>query len=481
MNRIDNPTIRVRFCPSPTGYMHLGNARAALFNALFAAKLQGRFLLRIEDTDKVRSEEHYVQALCDDLAWLGLQWWGNAQQVVGQLRPLDYQANRLSIYQTYYQRLLKQGRAYPCFCDQATLEEVNRRQRAASQPARYSGVCQDLSDEEIAAHRAVGRRSVLRFHVEDDQLIKFNDLIYGEQVFHGRNIGDFIIQRTDQNPSFIFCNALDDAHLKISHILRGEDHLSNTARQMMVQQALGFKSPVYAHLPLITRIGGQVLSKREGSVSIQELRQKGFLPQAIINYLARLGHRYDDQENLLTWQQLAQGFSTEKISRSPACFHEKHLLYWQRKAVAALDEVGLQHLLAKNLKSLSVTEQLPFIRFIKGNISLPQDAEDLLQACYAEQLVFDTETLLTFKQMGLVFWGKAIHLLEEATDFSTWQRALQQATGLSGKQLFKPLRMALTGLNDGPKLGELMQLRGQAWFKQRLQAVLEQSDRFPGQ
>src|SRR3989338_10498602 len=282
--------MKTRFCPSPTGYLHLGNVRTALFSALLAKHLHGCFLLRIEDTDKTRSDEVFTHALIEDMRWLNLQWQEGVD-VGGNFGPY-YQSQRQQIYDDYYQRLIAMKMAYPCFCTEEQLTLQRTLQQKAGKPPRYSGACRHLSQEEINKKLANDLKPVLRFAIPENEIISFTDMVRGSQQFNSNDLGDFVIRRTDGTAPFMYGNAIDDALMGVTHVLRGEDHLTNTPRQIALLQALNLTAPIYGHISLIVDEHGAPLSKRSGSLSVQELREMGYFPIAVNNYLARLGHHF---------------------------------------------------------------------------------------------------------------------------------------------------------------------------------------------
>ncbi len=302
--------VKTRFAPSPTGNLHLGNLRTALFSALHAWSVQGSFLLRIEDTDAERSRAEFSDGLQDDLRWLGLEWQ-EGPEVGGDAGPY-FQSERDAIYAGYYAQLLESGGAYPCFCSQEQLAAARASQRAAGRPPRYPGTCAHLSRDEAEARRQAGEPHTLRFRVPQRESVVFDDLVRGTQTFRSDDIGDFVIRRTDGTPAFFFCNAIDDALMGVTHVWRGEDHISNTPRQLLLLRALGLREPRYGHLALIVGEDGAPLSKRHGATSLGELREQGYLAAALNNYLARLGHSYTD-DSLLDMAGLACRFR----SRAP--------------------------------------------------------------------------------------------------------------------------------------------------------------------
>ena len=361
--------MKTRFAPSPTGFIHLGNARTALFSALFAKSQNGCFLLRIEDTDRERSQLEFAQGLQADLKWLGLEWQ-EGPGVEGKHAPY-WQSQRDSIYARYYEQLIKDKKAYPCFCTEEQLELGRKLQRARGIAPRYAGTCRSLSQAEIEKKLAVGLRPSLRFQVPENELIEFEDLVKGKQKFSANDIGDFIIRRSDESSSFMFCNAIDDALMGVTHVVRGEDHLTNTPRQLMILQALNLSKPHYAHISLILGSDGAPLSKRNGSRSIKELRELGYLSSAVTNYLARLGHYYEDN-SFMNLSQLGRLFQDKSLSKSPARYDESQLIYWQKLAVQNLEEAGFWNWLGKEIQQQVPTNlQTDFFHGMQTNIVLP--------------------------------------------------------------------------------------------------------------
>ena len=277
---------RVRFAPSPTGLLHQGNVRTALFNFLFARRQGGKLILRIEDTDQERSQENFEAAILQDLKWLGLNYdeGPDAGGAVGPYR----QSERLEIYKQHLEKLKDQAQIYCCYCSHDDLEAERRRAMATGKPYRYSGKCRELSEADRQSKIDDGVAPTWRFKVERD-IVKFNDLVYGEKIFDTLTIGDFVIARSNELPLYLFACAIDDCLMGVTHVIRGEDGMSNTPRQILIQRALGFEPPQFAHLPLILGPDHTLLSKRNGSTSVGELKAKGYLPGALLNYLALLG------------------------------------------------------------------------------------------------------------------------------------------------------------------------------------------------
>lgn len=480
--------LKSRFAPSPTGYLHLGNARTALFAWLAARAVAGRFVLRLEDTDQSRSPQIYEKALLEDLRWLGLNW-DEGPDIGGPVGPYR-QMERLDTYHQYYETLLAAGQAYPCYCSAEDLAAERAVQRASGKAPRYGGRCRHLNAGQRSELEARGIQPVLRYRVPDSGMLTVPDRVWGERSYALADLGDFVIRRSDGSPAFFFANALDDALMGVNLVLRGEDHLSNTPRQILILQALDLPVPEYAHLPLLLGSDGQPLSKRHGAASLRDLQIQGYRPEAVRNYLARLGHHYTETD-LLDDQALAAGFSVEKISRAPGHFDVAQLQHWQRLALQALSDAQLwEWLLAANpsnienrflekmLKAVSENENLPiqFVAAVRANLLFPEEAVDWARRCFADEafaaLEKEDAALAALAQPPTEFWPLAAMLLQQsAGDYKIWTKTLQQESGLKGKSLFMPLRAALTGRSHGPELAALLPLIGMERAQQRLRTA----------
>ncbi len=465
-------TVKTRFAPSPTGFIHLGNARTALFNALLG-RGEGRvFLLRIEDTDRDRSREEFVAALEEDLMWLGLGW--QEGPVVGGEHGPYFQSQREALYQRYYRQLEEHDLAYPCFCSEAELKLSRKLQRSAGQPPRYSGKCAHLSEGERQRRRQDNPRPTLRFRVPRDRVIAFDDLVRGPQRFDSNEIGDFIIRRGDGSAAFFFSNAIDDALMGVTHVLRGEDHLTNTPRQQLILEALGLQSPRYGHISMIVGHDGAPLSKRHGSRSIRELRQQGYFPQAVVNYLARLGHKYDD-EGFLDLDQLAAQFRFDRLGKAPARYDAHQLLHWQHQALVAASADEIWQWMGPQVRELVGEERRnEFLDLVVANISFPEHALHWAQVVYQDPLELSDEMREVVAAAGREFFQQALLALElHPADFKAFSNAIKQATGVKGKALFQPLRAAFTGELGGPEMSKLMRVLGPERLRLRLRACLQ--------
>lgn len=455
--------IKTRFCPSPTGYIHIGNVRTALFNVLLAAKDIGNaLLLRIEDTDKTRSYAEYTQALIDDLHWLGLQWdEGAGCSPEGENGPY-WQSQRQPIYDKYYDRLLANHQAFPCFCSEAELALQRKVQRASGKPPRYAGTCWHLTAEQIAQKREQGMPETLRFRVPDNQTITFTDLVKGRQQYVSSDIGDFIIRRADGSAPFMYGNALDDALMGVNCVLRGDDHLTNTPRQLMILAALGLPAPTYGHISLILGEDKLPLSKRNGSQNIQQLREAGYLPTAIINYIARLGHYYESHA-LLSLPELADAFDVSHLSTSPARFETSQLLFWQKQAVMALDHGAFwQWLPASVTQTVKLADKDDFIEAIAANVVLPEDALFWSNCINRGDHTYDEAGQAVLSNSTSDFFDSAVDAVRQhGLDYQALTQHIKHTQQAKGKALFQPLRIALTGQLQGPELARLLPLMGQ--------------------
>lgn len=440
--------MKTRFAPSPTGWMHFGNFRTALFNFLFANKQKYGFLLRIEDTDQARSTQEYQQDILEDLEWMGLTW---------DEGPL-YQSQRAEIYAKYYNQLEDQHLAYPCFCSEETLEITRKLQAATGQPPRYPGTCRNLSKEVVAQRLQAGETATLRFLVPRDQIVEFVDLVKGPQRFAANDIGDFIIRRNDGSASFMFCNAIDDAMMQVTHALRGDDHLANTPRQLLILKALNLSAPQYGHFAMINGTDGTPLSKRNGSQSVRDLRAQGYLPLAILNYIARLGHYYASND-FLNLEQLEQQFDLAHISTSPARHDISHLRHWQKEALMRCDNEAIIKIITPYLNNAIPAAKLAeFAELVKDNILMPSDVKIWVDAVAAGSLTFSDADIKLLVQAGIEFFTAALNAVKNnpMLTFKELADTVKEQTGAKGKELFMPLRIALTGQSHGPELAKLM-------------------------
>lgn len=448
--------------------MHLGNVRTALFNVLFAKSQDGEFLLRIEDTDRERSDDRYTSALLADLKWLAIDWQEGPEHDLG-CGPY-FQSERQAIYDDYYQRLETAKLAYPCFCSEEELALQRKIQRSSGRPPRYPGTCRRLSEEAVQEKQAQGLKSTLRFAVPENEKIIFEDLVRGQQVFESNDLGDFIIRRTDGTPPFLYCNAIDDAMMGVTHALRGEDHLTNTPRQLLLLEALGLTPPTYGHIALIVGPDGSPLSKRHGSRSIDALRADGYLASALTNYMARLGHYYG-HDDLLTMHRLAEQFQIKSLVKSPAKFNLDQLHYWQKQAVSALDERGFWLWVGDTEQNKVPSEQHHlFMETIQPNVMFPADVEEWIAIIFSNTFSLTDEQKAELSNTPAAYFDEAAKYLEQhGLDYDGLINHLKNTLQVKGKALFMPLRIAITGKTHGPELPKLFLLIGKTELIRRIQ------------
>jgi nondiscriminating glutamyl-tRNA synthetase len=471
--------VTTRFAPSPTGLLHLGNIRTALFNALLAYANGGAFLLRIEDTDTVRSKTEWVEAIQEDLRWLGL-----LAQLEG-VQGVVFQSHRDPIYSDYYRQLEARGAAYACFCTEERLTQLRHLQRLAHEPPGYDGHCRQLSIEDVKYRQAQGEAYHLRFRVPAAQSIMFNDLVKGEQCFKSDHLRDFVIQRSEGGTSFLYCNALDDALMGITHVFRGEDHLSNTAKQLLILQALDLNPPIYGHLPLIShQTNTTPLSKRDNSLSLKSLRRQGYLPQAVLNYLARLGHTMIS-DALMSVAQLADVFSIERIHKNAAHFDETQLHFWQKKAIHQQSPDEFWNTLDPTVTNRIPQEMRPyFIEVMQPIAAFPSQAQEWITLLFIDSLEYNAEARVAIQQADATLWPQLLKVLKisEAMDkdLLLWQQlklCLNSVEDKAQRKIhWKALRAALTNRFVGPDVRSIIRLLGISRVRRRLQTAASLSD-----
>src|SRR5688572_20373554 len=462
-----DPEIVTRFAPSPTGALHPGNARTALFSFLFARRGGGRFVVRVEDTDRERGSESFVAAQLADLAWLGLDYDAGPGRDDG--RGPYRQSERASIYAGLFDRLEREGHAYPCFCTPAELEVARKTQLSAGEPPRYPGTCRGLDAAARAAREAAGRKPALRFAITGPETIRFDDLVRGPQAVEAATLGDFVVRRADGGAVFFFCNAVDDALMGITDVLRGDDHLSNTPRQLLLLRALALTAPRYGHLPLLLDASGAPQSKRRGSVTVGELRSRGYLAAAVGNYLLRLGH-HGAPDGWIEPVVFPGHFDAGKLGRAPAHFDPVQLDHWQREAVRRLHPASLARWLEPELPAdWPAGRRASVAALLQGNVLLPGDVREWLAVLGGALPPLDSDAASAVAEAGPGFFDAALATYSETGgDLAALAERLEARTGRKGKALYMPLRLALTGRHDGPELAALLAAIPQALVRDRL-------------
>jgi glutamyl-tRNA synthetase len=462
-----SPPPVTRFAPSPTGELHLGNARTALFNLLLARHAGGRFLLRIEDTDAGRSLEAHTDALLQDLRWLGIEWDAgpDREDALGPYR----QSQRAALYAGYFAQLEERGAVYPCYCTPLELEASRRAQLAAGRPPRYAGTCRELSAPERARRAAQGTLAALRFRVPAGACVEFHDLVHGAQSFATDDIGDFVVRRADGSAAFFFSNAVDDACMGVTLALRGEDHLANTPRQLLLLRALGLAAPGYGHLALLLGSDGAPLSKRHGAMSLRACRERGYQPLAVANQLFRLGHS-SPLHGLLTLQEMARGFDTAHLGRAPARFDEQQLEVWQKDVVHHLSPGAARSWLAAVLPpGLDERAASAFVSAVLPNLVLPADAVPWVEVVFGGPPALEAGAEAVVREAGSGYFAAAAAAAAvSGNDLAAIAAAARAASGRQGKQLYMPLRLALTGRAHGPELAPLLKAMPPGKARERL-------------
>ncbi len=483
----DTKKVKVRFAPSPTGDLHVGNIRTALFDWAFARHTGGTFLFRIEDTDTTRVTPEYIQAAIDTLKWLGLNW-DEGPEVGGPNGPY-LQSQRLDIYATWAQKFLDQGDAYHCYCSPDELEAVREAQRAANVAPGYNGHCRDLTADQIAAYKAEGREAVVRMRMPDGTTT-FIDAIRGEVTFDHKFVPDFVLVRADGSPLYTLAVAVDDVLMEVTHVLRGEDLLSSTPRQIRVYQAMGVKEsdyPTFAHLPFVMGQDNAKLSKRNGEVSIAWYREQGYLPEAICNYLALLGWSPGDDRENISMQELTELFTVEKVHSSPARFDMKKLeaINGDKIRALTLDEF-LKWTLPFLTKAGIITGSDSEIELVKKALPLIQErivkldeTPGLLKFLFVKEFAVDADAVAKITDGGSKDVLK--RSIKELEGLSSWNHesieaalraALIEDMGLKPRIAFTALRIATTGSTISPPLFESMELLGQSTCISRISAAL---------
>lgn len=480
--------VRVRYAPSPTGHLHIGNARTALFNYLFARNQNGKFIIRIEDTDQKRNIEGGEQSQLQYLKWLGIEW-DESIDVGGEYGPYR-QSERNHIYAKYTEELLEKGLAYKCYCTEEELEKEREEQSANGQMPRYSEKCRNLTMEEQEKLASEGRQPSIRFRVPKGQVIKFNDIVKDEVSFESDGIGDFVIVKKDGTPTYNYAVAIDDHLMKMTHVLRGDDHISNTPKQIMIYEALGWEPPIFGHMTLIVNESRRKLSKRDESIIqfIEQYKDLGYLPEAIFNFITMLGWSPVGEDELFSKEEFIKIFDPERLSKSPALFDTQKLVWMNNQYMKKLDldkvvELSLPHLVkAGKIEENLDEEQQAWVRDLialyQEQMSYGAEIVELTDMFFKKEIEYNHEArqVLDEEQVPEVLAGFAneVEAMEEFTadNIKAAIKAVQKSTGHKGKKLFMPIRVATTGETHGPELPQSIAILGKDTVLARLQSVV---------
>lgn len=475
-------SVRVRFAPSPTGSLHIGGARTALFNWLFAQKNQGKLILRLEDTDTNRSTQSSAQGIIEGLKWLGLNW-DEGPQVGGEYGPYC-QSERLPIYQKFLQQLINENKAYYCFCSPEEIASKRQQAEDNKDNYRYDGSCLNLTPAEIATRLNEGQKPVIRLKSPAQGKTIVHDLIRGEVEFNNALFDDFIIAKSDGWPTYNFAVVIDDYLMKISHVIRAEEHLSNTPKQIMLYKALGFNLPFFAHVSMILSPDRSKLSKRHGATSVQEFRDTGYLPEALINYLVLLGWSPSEDLDLLTIKDMVSRFDLNQMSKAPAIYDIEKLAWMNGQYIAQSDGNRLLKLLIPFLPpQIAIKDKEKMLKIISLMQTRVKTIPELYSNCkyfFADIDSYDEKGVnkFFFKPPSQEILNMVLEIIKGINDFTAENienalRATAQANGMKAAALIHPTRLALSGTTMTPGLFEIMEIMGQECCLKRINNALD--------
>jgi len=480
--------VRVRFAPSPTGYPHIGNIRTALFNWLFARHSGGKFIVRIEDTDQTRKMDGALESILDSLRWLGIDW-DEGPEVGGDYGPY-FQSERLDLYNKHARQLLDSGHAYKCYCSPERLRQMRKEMAARKESMRsYDRHCRNLSAEEQARYESQGITPVVRFKIPLEGQATFHDLIRGDITFNNSELDDLVLLKSDGYPTYHLANIIDDHFMQISHVMRADEWLSSTPRHVLLYQALNWEPPLFAHLPMILGPDKSKLSKRHGATAITEFREKGYLPEAMLNFMALLGWSLDDKTEIFSREELIKFFSIERISKTAAIFNHEKLHWMNGVYLRGLDQEQLQEKIMLVLDSrlpASVTRPISaeyvsrIVPLIQERINTLSEAATYADFFFLDELEYDASLLIGKKMTPESTLVALKAAQEKLSSLDVWDhdslegilRPLAEELDLKAGQLFGPLRAACTGRTASPGLFETMAVLGkQRCLKRILSAI----------
>ena len=480
-----NKPFKVRFAPSPTGPFHIGGARSALFNWLVARNKNGKFLVRVEDTDLARSTRESEENIKAALNWLGLNW-DEGIDVGGENGPYR-QTGRLNIYHKEIQRLLDEGKAYYCYCTEEELEESRTQQLAEGKTPVYNDHCRSLTEEEIAKYKESGRKPVIRLRVPKEGVFAFDDMVRGHVTFQAAGVGDFIIMKSDGIPVYNFAVVVDDALMNITHVIRAEEHLSNTPRQIAIYQALGYDIPKFGHISLILGSDHKKMSKRHGATSVDEYRKMGYLSDAVVNYLALLGWAPKGEQEIFTREELIEQFSMKRVSANDAVFDIEKLnwinfQYMKQLSPEELLELTLPFIINAGYITGPLSDEKKewlkkVVWFVRDHLYYGAQTPENIKIFFEELSATTDEEMLDIMNRET---SKMIikSFAEKLSDLDTFNESsikdvfsnLMKESGIKGKAAFEPVRIALTGEIHGPGLYTLIELFGKEKTIHRLKS-----------
>jgi len=480
--------VRVRFAPSPTGPLHIGGARSALFNYLLARKFGGKMVLRIEDTDLERSSRESEENIFASLQWLGINW-DEGPNAGGDFGPYR-QTERLDVYTKYAQQLIESGQAYYCYCSEEELEAERQAFIAKGELPRYSGCCRNLSQEQKEKFLKEGRKPVVRFKVPADKDIIIDDMVRGTVTFETNGIGDFVIVKSDGIPTYNFAVVIDDYLMQISHVIRAEEHLSNTPRQVLVYQALGWETPVFAHISLILGKDKTKMSKRHGATSVVQYKEQGYLPEAVVNFLALLGWSPGGEEEIFSMEELIEQFSLDRVARNPAVFDMDKLrwingYYIRQSSVERITELAVSYLQKEGFLPQKINEEKyewakMIVTAVQEKLHCINEISEFMNIFIGETVNFESDeakAVLEEEQVSQVIEVLRTKLAEmDIIEPSTVKKALKaitKETKLGGRKVYMPIRVALTGKMHGPELYYLIPVLGKELIEKRLANTLK--------
>jgi len=472
--------VRVRFAPSPTGYLHVGGARTALYNYLFAKQNQGTFVLRIEDTDLARSTEESVNGVLEGMEFLGLTWDEGPY----------FQSKRLEYYKEAADKLLAAGRAYRCYCTPEELDQMRKAALERKEDPVYDGRCRHLTEEQRAELEAQGRTSVLRFKADNEGETSFDDLIKGQITFDNKQIDDFVIWKSDGMPTYNFGVVVDDALMEITHVIRGDDHVSNTPKQIQLYHALGYPVPKFAHVPMILGEDRTRLSKRHGATSVTQFRDEGYLPEAMNNYLALLGWSYDDSQTLFSMDELIEKFSLERVSHNPAVFDIQKLQWMNGVYIRDMDidQLYIRVLaqwqkagfLSENPSEEEAVKAKAVLKELQSRVKLLNELDEAAYYFFQDEVRYNQAVVekILFKPGVADILSHLLNELLQLKEFTEENlepifKATIEKFDCKLGNIMQPVRVAVTGTNVSPSIYPVLTLVGRARTCQRLRDAVE--------